>query len=155
MLNIKEKEVLKNYYLQDYINTIRYILTFDDDINNKYNIYIENKISDNLMSQLIIRIMSDKIGNKNKDLLLNKEITAFLPEDVAKEIVDEIRNNFAENHYLFYSSVNSLSKIQTLQNERFTFSVKLNNDVEVEEAKAFNNGINDNERHSTKVLKLI
>ena len=44
MLNNKEKEVVKNYYLEDYINTIRYILTFDEDINNKYSVYIENKI---------------------------------------------------------------------------------------------------------------
>ena len=45
MLNNKEKEVVKNYYLEDYINTIRYILTFDEDVNNKYSVYIENKIS--------------------------------------------------------------------------------------------------------------
>lgn len=158
MLNNKEKEVLKNYYLQDYINTIRYILTFDNEINNKYYIYIENRISDNGMSQLTIRIMSDKIGNKNKDLLLNKEIIAFLPSSLAGEIVNEIRNNFAENHYLVYSSVNTIERIQTLQNERFTFNIKLNNENEVEEAKKFNdsiNSINSEDRHSTKVLKLI
>lgn len=155
MLNNKEKEVLKNYYLGDYINTIRYILTFDNDINNKYSIYIENKPSDNEMSQLTIKIMSDKIGNKNKDLLLNKEITAFLPSFLAEEIVNEIRNNFAENHYLVYSSVNATSKLQTLQNERFTFTIKLNNEHEVEEAKEFNDNINSKDRHSTKVLKLI
>ena len=74
MLNNKEKEVVKNYYLEDYINTIRYILTFDEDVNNKYSVYIENKISDNDMSSLLIRIMSNKIGNVNGDLLLNKEI---------------------------------------------------------------------------------
>lgn len=158
MLNNKEKEVLKNYYLEDYINTIRYILTFDDEINNKYYIYIENRISDNEMSQLTIRIMSDKIGNKNKDLLLNKEIIAFLPSVLAEEIVNEIKNNFAENHYLVYSSVNTIERIQTLQNERFTFNIKLNNESEVEEAKKFNdsiNSINSEDRHSTKVLKLI
>lgn len=158
MLNNKEKEVLKNYYLEDYINTIRYILTFDNEINNKYYIYIENRISDNEMSQLTIRIMSDKIGNKNKDLLLNKEIIAFLPSVLAEEIVNEIKNNFAENHYLVYSSVNTIERIQTLQNERFTFNIKLNNESEVEEAKKFNdsiNSINSEDRHSTKVLKLI
>ena len=74
MLNNKEKEVVKNYYLEDYINTIRYILTFDEDVNNKYSVYIENKISDNDMSSLLIRIMSNKIGNVNGDLLLNKKL---------------------------------------------------------------------------------
>ncbi len=157
MLNNKEKEVVKNYYLEDYINTIRYILTFDEDVNNKYSVYIENKISDsdNDMSSLLIRIMSNKIGNVNGDLLLNKEIKGFVPSDVANEIVNEIRNHFAHNHYIVYSSVNTISKIQVLQNERFAVNIKLNSDEEVEEAIDFNDNINSKDRHATKVLKMI
>ena len=155
MLNNKEKEVVKNYYLEDYINTIRYILTFDEDVNNKYSVYIENKISDNDMSSLLIRIMSNKIGNVNGDLLLNKEIKEFVPSDVANEIVNEIRNHFAHNHYIVYSSVNTISKIQILQNERFAVNIKLNSEEEVEEAIAFNDNINSKDRHATRVLKMI
>lgn len=155
MLNNKEKEVLKNYYLEDYINTIRYILSFDENINNKYNIYIENKILNNNTSQLLIRILSEKIGNKNNDLLLNKEILTYLPSDVTEEIIKKIRNHFADNHYLVYSSVNERLKTQTLQNEKFTFTIKLNNNKEIEEAKDFNNSINENDRHPTRVLKMI
>ena len=157
MLNNKEKEVVKNYYLEDYINTIRYILTFDEDVNNKYSVYIENKISDsdNDMSSLLIRIMSNKIGNVNGDLLLNKEIKGFVPSDVANEIVNEIRNHFAHNHYIVYSSVNTISKIQVLQNERFAVNIKLNSDLEVQDALTFNHNINSKDRHATKVLKMI
>lgn len=157
MLNNKEKEVVKNYYLEDYINTIRYILTFDEDVNNKYSVYIENKISDsdNDMSSLLIRIMSNKIGNVNGDLLLNKEIKGFVPSDVANEIVNEIRNHFAHNHYIVYSSVNTISKIQILQNERFAVNIKLNSDEEVQDALTFNDNINSKDRHATKVLKMI
>ena len=157
MLNNKEKEVVKNYYLEDYINTIRYILTFDEDVNNKYSVYIENKISDsdNDMSSLLIRIMSNKIGNVNGDLLLNKEIKGFVPSDVANEIVNEIRNHFAHNHYIVYSSVNTISKIQILQNERFAVNIKLNSDEEVQDALTFNHNINSKDRHATKVLKMI
>ena len=151
----KEKEVVKNYYLEDYINTIRYILTFDEDVNNKYSVYIENKISDNDMSSLLIRIMSNKIGNVNGDLLLNKEIKGFVPSDVANEIVNEIKNHFAHNHYIVYSSVNTISKIQILQNERFAVNIKLNSEEEVEEAIAFNDNINSKDRHATRVLKMI
>ena len=151
MLNNKEKEVVKNYYLEDYINTIRYILTFDEDVNNKYSVYIENKISDNDMSSLLIRIMSNKIGNVNGDLLLNKEIKGFVPSDVANEIVNEIKNHFAHNHYIVYSSVNTISK----QNERFAVNIKLNSEEEVEEAIAFNDNINSKDRHATRVLKMI
>ena len=157
MLNNKEKEVVKNYYLEDYINTIRYILTFDEDVNNKYSVYIENKISDsdNDMSSLLIRIMSNKIGNVNGDLLLNKEIKGFVPSDVANEIVNEIRNHFAHNHYIVYSSVNTISKIQVLQNERFAVNIKLNSDEEVQDALTFNHNINSKDRHATRVLKMI
>lgn len=155
MLSNKEKEVIKNYYLEDYINTIRYILTFDEDVNNKYSVYIENKISDNGMSSLLIRIMSNKIGNVKGDLLLNKEIKGFVPSDIAKEIVDDIRNHFAHNHYIVYSSVNTINKVQILQNERFAVNFKLNNEDEVSEAIAFNDSINSNERHATRVLKMI
>ena len=151
MLNNKEKEVVKNYYLEDYINTIRYILTFDEDVNNKYSVYIENKISDNDMSSLLIRIMC----NVNGDLLLNKEIKGFVPSDVANEIVNEIKNHFAHNHYIVYSSVNTISKIQILQNERFAVNIKLNSEEEVEEAIAFNDNINSKDRHATRVLKMI
>lgn len=155
MLSNKEKEVIKNYYLEDYINTIRYILTFDENIMNKYNVYIENKISDNGMSILLIRIISDKLGNAKKELLLNKEIKGHIPSDIAKEIVDDIRNHFAENHYIVYSSVNTISKVQILQNERFAVNFKLNNEDEVSEAIAFNDSINSKERHATRVLKMI
>ena len=155
MLNNKEKEVVKNYYLEDYINTIRYILTFDEDVNNKYNVYIENKASDNGMSSLLIRIISNKIGNVKGDLLLNKEIKGFVPSDVANEIVNEIRNHFAENHYIVYSSVNTISETQMLQNERFVVNIKLNNEEEVQEALTFNHNINSNDRHATRVLKMI
>lgn len=155
MLNNKEKEVVKNYYLEDYINTIRYILTFDEDVNNKYSVYIENKISDNGMSALLIRIISDKLGNVNGDLLLNKEIKGFVPSDVANEIVNEIRNHFAHNHYIVYSSVNTISEIQVLQNERFAVNIKLNNEEEIQEAYVFNHNINSKDRHATRVLKMI
>ena len=155
MLNNKEKEVVKNYYLEDYINTIRYILTFDEDVNNKYSVYIENKISDNGMSSLLIRIISDKLGNVNGDLLLNKEIKGFVPSDVANEIVNEIRNHFAENHYIVYSSVNTINRIQILQNERFAVNIKLNDEEEVQEALTFNHNINSKDRHATRVLKMI
>ena len=155
MLNKKEKEVIKNYYLEDYINTIRYILTFDSSNNNKYTIDIENKPCDNGLSLLLIRITTNKVGNINKDLMLSKEIKGYLPGDVAKDVVNEIRNHFIENHYIVYSSVCAINNTQTLQNEKFTVYIKLNNEQEIEEAYKFNDKINSNKRHATKVLKMI
>lgn len=153
MLSSEKKEVVKNYYLNEYSEAIRYILTFDEDINDKYDVYVENKIAFDGMSSLIIRIISKKIGSVNGDLLLNKEIRGYVPSDVANEIVKEIRNHFAENHYIVYSSVNTMSRTQILQNERFAVNFKLNSDAEVEEAFEFNNKINSNERHATRVKK--
>lgn len=155
MLNKDEKEVIKNYYLEDYINTIRYILTFDSSNDNKYTIEIENKSTSNGMSLLLIRITTNKVGNINKELLLNKEIKGYLPSDVAKDIVNEIRNHFAENHYIVYSSTCAINNTQTLQNEKFSVYIKLNSEKEIENAYKFNSEINSNKRHATKVLKMI
>lgn len=155
MLNKDEKEVIKNYYLEDYINTIRYILTFDSSNDNKYTIEIENKSTSNGMSLLLIRITTNKVGNINKELLLNKEIKGYLPSDVAKDIVNEIRNHFAENHYIVYSSICAINNTQTLQNEKFSVYIKLNSEKEIENAYKFNSEINSNKRHATKVLKMI
>lgn len=67
----------------------------------------------------------------------------------------KIKNHFAHNHYIVYSSVNTISKIQILQNERFAVNIKLNSEEEVEEAIAFNDNINSKDRHATRVLKMI
>ena len=83
MLSSEKKEVVKNYYLNEYSKAIRYILTFDEDVNDKYDVYVENKIAFDGMSSLIIRIISKKIGSVNGDLLLNKEIRGYVPSDVA------------------------------------------------------------------------
>ena len=155
MLNKKEKEVIKNYYLEDYINTIRYILTFDNSNDNKYTVDIENKPCGNGLSLLLIRITTNKIGNIKKELSLNKEIKGYLPSDVAKDVVNEIRNHFAENHYIVYSSIYAINNTQILQNEKFSVYIKLNNKQEVEDAFKFNSEINSNKRHATKVLKMI
>ena len=155
MLNKNEQEVIKNYYLEDYINTIRYILTFDSSSDNKYTVDIENKPCGNGLSLLLIRITTNKIGNIKKELFLNKEIKGYLPSDVAKDIVNEIRNHFAENHYIVYSSICAINNTQTLQNEKFSVYIKLNNKQEVEDAFKFNSEINSNKRHATKVLKMI
>ena len=72
MLNKNEQEVIKNYYLEDYINTIRYILTFDNSNDNKYTVDIENKPCDNGLSLLLIRITTNKIGNIKKELFYNE-----------------------------------------------------------------------------------
>lgn len=155
MLNKNEQEVIKNYYLEDYINTIRYILTFDSSSDNKYTVDIENKPCNNGLSLLLIRIVTNKIGNINKELSLNKEIKGYLPSDVAKDIVNGIRNHFAENHYIVYSSIYAINSTQILQNEKFSVYIKLNNEQEIKEAYKFNDEINSNERHATKVLKMI
>lgn len=155
MLNDKEKDAVKNYYLESYINTIRYILTFDDNVNSKYDIYIENKPSNDGFSYLLIRITSKKIANIDNKLLLNNEISGYVPMEIGNEIINAIRNHFAENHYIVYSSVNKMYGVQTLQNERFSVNIKLNNDDEINEAQKFNSNINSNERHATKVLKLV
>lgn len=154
MLSNEEKEALKNYYLNDYINTVRYILTFDPSLDNKYTISLKKADRNDDTSMLSISIKASKSRNFFNIKALNKDIFAILPTEMANEIIYEIRNDFAENHYIVYSSINKNKRIQTLQNEKFCFSISFNNDEELEKALQFNSKINANERHSTRVLKL-
>lgn len=154
MLSNEEKETLKNYYLNDYINTVRYILTFDPSLDNKYTISLKKADGNDDTSMLSISIKASESRNISNTKALNKDIFAILPTEIANEIIYEIRNDFAENHYIVYSSINKNKRIQTLQNEKFRFSINFNNDEEVEEALQFNSQINANKRHSTRVLKL-
>ena len=112
--------------------------------NTIYDIYISRKITQDSLSQVTI-----KIENKN-----NEQQFIFsdkLPYEESINLIDNIRMDFRENHYISFSSVNQKEYMQTLQNTNFTLRIELKNDNELEDAINFNSKINTNgERH--KVL---
>ena len=112
--------------------------------NTIYDIYITRTNIQDGLSQVMI-----KIENKNSE---QKFIFSDkLPYEEAINLIDNIRMDFRENHYVAFSSVNQMGYIQTLQNTNFTLKIELKTENEIEDAINFNSKINSNgERH--KVL---
>ena len=133
------EESFFNMY-QSILNHLRLTRTED----TTYNIYISRTNTKENLSQVTI-----KIENKNND---QKFIFSDkLPYEESISLIDNIRIDFRENHYISFSTVNQKEYIQTLQNTNFTLKIELQNENELEDAINFNTKINTNgERH--KVL---
>lgn len=147
----KDYSIIKNYYLEEYNSIIKYILTYDTSLENKYIINIKSNSINEEISTLSITINPNK---NNYNYSVSKEIQVNLPNHLIKEIIDSIRENFNDNHYIIYSSLNINLKTQTLQNEKFTLYIKLTPLDDISEISNFNMNINSNKRHKTKALSL-
>lgn len=147
----KDYSIIKNYYLEEYNSIIKYILTYDTSLENKYIINIKSNSINEEISTLSITINPNK---NNYNYSVSKEIQVNLPNHLIKEIIDSIRENFNDNHYIIYSSLNIDLKTQTLQNEKFTLYIKLTPLDDISEISNFNMNINSNKRHKTKTLSL-
>lgn len=112
--------------------------------NTTYGIYISRtELHDNLF-QVTIKI--ENKNNEQKFIFSDK-----LPYEESISLIDNIRTDFKENHYITYSSTNQKEYIQTIQNTNFTLKIELKNNSEIEDAINFNSKINTSgERH--KVL---
>lgn len=109
--------------------------------NTAYNIYIARTYLQNNLFQITIKI--ENYDNEQKFIFSDK-----LPYEESISLVENIRIDFKENHYISFSSVNEKEQIQTIQNTNFTLRIELIDNVEVENAINFNAKINTNgERH--------
>jgi len=112
--------------------------------NTTYNIYIARTYLQENLFQITIKI-------ENKDNEQNFIFSDKLPYEECISLIDNIRIDFRENHYISFSTVNQKEQIQTLQNTNFTLKIELIDNAEIEDAINFNAQINTNgERH--KVL---
>lgn len=112
--------------------------------NTIYDIYITRTNTQDGLSQVMIKI-------ENKNIEQKFIFSDKLPYEEAVNLIDNIRIDFRENHYISFSTVNQMEHIQTLQNTNFTLKIQLKNEIEIEDAINFNYKINSNsERH--KVL---
>lgn len=133
------EESFFNMY-QSILNHLRLTRTED----TTYNIYISRTNTKENLSQVTIKI--DNKNNDQKFIFSDK-----LPYEESISLIDNIRIDFRENHYISFSTVNQKEYIQTLQNTNFTLKIELQNENELEDAINFNTKINTNgERH--KVL---
>ena len=143
-MNITDYKLIEESFFNMYqaiLNHLRLTRTK----NNEYNIHIARTyIQDNLY-QVTIKIENKKT-DKQKFIFSDK-----LPYEESVNLIENIRIDFRENHYISFSSVNEKECMQTLQNTNFTLRIELKSNCELEDAINFNGKINTNgERH--KVL---
>lgn len=81
---------------------------------------------------------------KNNVILNNKE---------AKELIDEIRNDFKMYHIISYCTVNESESIQRIQNTNYSLNLNLIDEEEIEEALNFNYDINTNKNRKKALIK--
>jgi len=117
-----------------------------------YNILILGKRIHGDLTRLNIIIRS----SHNNDNTYYHEFASnmILSSQEASNLVSDIRDDFRDNHYIAYSSVNPKTLIQTLQNTKFSLNIKLNSISEYTEAINFNNSINKNSNRC-KVLNKV
>ena len=143
-------KIVKESFFKSYKSFIDVIMLTN--INNKlYNILVLRKAIDKNLTNVSIIIRSS--NNNNEDAYHEQISNMILSNEEACNLIDDIRNDFKENHYIAYSSLNYYTKIQTLQNTKFSLNIKILNEEEFEDAIAFNNKINcKSNRH--KVLSI-
>lgn len=116
--------------------------------NNLYCILILRKPINNTLCKVKITINSYSNTNENYSL---KEI--IISNDEAQILINEIRNDFKNKHYISYATVNE-NNIQRLQNTNYSLNINLLNENEINEALDFNKEINNNmERHKMLIKK--
>lgn len=81
---------------------------------------------------------------KNNVILNSKE---------AKELIDEIRDDFKMYHIISYCTINESEAIQRMQNTNYTLNINLINEEEIEEALIYNHEINTNKNRKKALIK--
>lgn len=141
-------KLIRDSFYNSYKSFVDFIMLSNTQ-NKLYNILILRKRVNNNLVKLSIIIRSH--NNNNDNFFHELSSNMILNNEESNILINDIRNDFRDNHYIAYSSVNQKTLIQTLQNTKFSLNIKLINKEEYEEAIIFNNKINQNiSRH--KVL---
>lgn len=143
-------KTMREYFFTSYKSFITCIMMTNKQ-QNTYNILILRKLTEQNLCNINIIINSGYNNNSESYHELKSNITLNMEE--AYNLINDIRNDFKDNHYISYSAINPKNLIQVLQNTRFSLNIKLLNKEEYEDAMNFNNKINSNKsRH--KALKI-
>ena len=140
-------KLIRESFFNSYKSFIDIILLSNTQ-NNLYNILILKKQLPNNLTKINVVIRS----NHNNDEIYHHELSSsmVLNKEEAKTLIDDIRNDFIENHYITYTSINPKSLIQTIQNKVLSLNIKLTNIEEYTSAINFNNETNN--RNKQRVL---
>ena len=111
---------------------------------NEYSMYsilvLKKKVVDGVSKVSIII----RNSHNNMELLNEYSNNVMLSDEIATELIDDIRKDFRDNHVISYSVVNPKDYTQTLQNTSFSLNIILNSEQELDEAINFNSKINSN-----------
>lgn len=147
-MKINDYKIIRGSFFNSYKSFIDFIMLTNAD-EKMYNILVlRNPINENITN---VNVTIRNSNNNTSEYYNEFTCNMILNNDDANSLINDIREDFKENHYISYSSVNRMLSIQTLQNTKFSLNIKLLNNSEYEEAIIFNSKINqDNSRH--KVL---
>ena len=142
-------KTIKDCFLTSYKSFINCIMMTDIP-NDIYNILVlRNPTYNNLCN---VSIIINSGHNNDTESYHELKSNMILSYEEANNLINDIRNDFNDTHYISYSSLDHSNFIQTLKNTRFSLNIKLISYNEYEEAIKFNDRINrDGSRH--KVLK--
>lgn len=132
-------KLIRESFFNSYKSFVDYIMLSNAQ-NKLYNILILRKRDNDNLTRVNIIIRSSHNNNDNNYHELSS--TMVLNNDEAGILINDIREDFRDNHYIAYSAVNPKTLIQTLQNTKFSLNIKLVSEKEFEEAINFNNKIN-------------
>ena len=138
------RETIFNSY-KSFMEFLRLI----NETNTMYTILVLRKPTTKGMTNVSIIINSINVNDENNNY--NYKTNAVLSDIESRKLIEDIRKDFKDNHYVSYSTVNESNLIQKLQNTNFSLNIKLLNADELNDALSFNDEINrDGSRH--KVL---
>lgn len=136
-------KIAADYFFRSYKTFIDYIALTNNE--NMYNILVLKKPESNNLFKITVVIRCYCTVNDISNEFSNNVI---LTNEEATNLINNIREDFKNSHYIAYSGVNSQTLFQTMQNTKFSLNIKLNSISEYEDAVNFNNKINrDGTRH--------
>lgn len=137
MDNYNELEIITRLF-ELYKNTIKFYIDFSNN-NNYYHINIESKPIDENNRKIIISIINIRDKDENPTYLPS----TFLNNNEAIELINLIRNDFIEEHYILFASYNPNSSIQEINNSMFSLRIQILTEEERELALITNEKVNN------------
>ena len=98
---------------------------------------------------IIINGLNASIEDHNYRFKNNATLTTV----EAKNLIEDIRNDFTMLHNISYCTVNKSDSIQRIQNTNYSLNIKLINEEEKEEALNFNLKINQDKERNKALIR--
>lgn len=148
---METEDIISRIFFNSYKSFIDYLILISN-IPNEYIILVSKNIVDNELTKVNITIdKNDYIKDYLNNIIYRNNV--ILHNEKAKELIDEIRNNFKNNYYIIYSCVNPSDLTQTIQSNKIALRFKLYSHEELEEAMKFNKKTNCNKIRRKELMK--